>query len=358
MNPKFGVLVSPENFIWTKHGLLTVWELQPGDKIIGLGPNRKIGTFELTEPISSHGASELTTLDSKQITTTLSGEARVSTGDGISKLNSLQPEDSIDLLHAENCERLQKICVQREESASYSGTKISPKLAYLLAKSIPMPQARTEYTVKIVTTGEQDQKNVNKFLDDIKSTLKGRSFTKIGRIRGSGRFNKKHESELTTRTFFSSKILYKLSQEINLKQENTLRWNRRTEFQIPTFVRNNGFDVMDAFFWSILEVCSTGPKLIPIGTDKKDVMVRTFIKDLSWINGLRIDSATIDKGVPMIRFRRDKWKKLADRDENFTTLKEVETSTGNAFVLPVPANWDPIIDSIAVRRHKINYKEE
>ena len=36
----------------------------------------------------------------------------------------------------------------------------------------------------------------------------------------------------------------------------------------------------------------------------------------------------------------------------------VGTSEGNAFVLPVPANWDPIIDSMAVRRHKINYKEE
>ena len=86
MNSKFGILVSSESFVWTKHGLLTVWELQPGDKIIGLGPNRKIGTFELTEPISSHGASELTTLDSKQITTTLSSEAQVSTGDGFSKL--------------------------------------------------------------------------------------------------------------------------------------------------------------------------------------------------------------------------------------------------------------------------------
>ena len=126
MNPGFGILVSSENFIWTKHGLLTVGELQPGDKIIGLGPNRKIGTFELTESVSSHGASELTTLDSKQITTTLSSEAQVSTGDGFSKLNALQPNDSIDLLHAENCERLQKICVQREEPASYNDTKISP----------------------------------------------------------------------------------------------------------------------------------------------------------------------------------------------------------------------------------------
>ena len=109
MNPKFGVLVSPENFIWTKHGLLTVGELQPGDKIIGLGPNRKIGTFELTEPISPYGSCELTTLNSRQITTTLSGEAQVSIGNGMSKLNSLQPDDSIDLLHAENCERLQKM---------------------------------------------------------------------------------------------------------------------------------------------------------------------------------------------------------------------------------------------------------
>ena len=157
---------------------------------------------------------------------------------------------------------------------------------------------------------------------------------------------------------FSSKPLYKLAQEINLKQENTLRWNKKTEFQIPPFVRNNGFDVMDAFFWSILDVCSTGPNSISIGTDKKDVMIRTFIKDLSWINGLRIWSATNDRGVLMIRFRKDKWEKLASRDENFTTLEEVETSTGSAFVLPVPANWDPIIDSMAVRRHKINYKEE
>ena len=87
-------------------------------------------------------------------------------------------------------------------------------------------------------------------------------------------------------------------------------------------------------------------------------MIRTFIKDLSWINGLRIWSATNDRGVFMIRFRKDKWEKLADRDDNFTTLEEVGTSLGIAFVLPVPANWDPIIDSIAVRRHKINYKEE
>ena len=109
VNPRFGILVSSENFIWTKRGLLTVWELQPGDKIIGLGPNRKIGTFELTEPIFSYGTSELVTLDSKQITTTLSGEAQVSTGNGISQLNNLQPNDSIDLLHAENCERLQNL---------------------------------------------------------------------------------------------------------------------------------------------------------------------------------------------------------------------------------------------------------
>ena len=70
MNPKFGILVSPENFIWTKHGLLTARELQPGDKIIGLGTNRKIGTFELTEPISPYGSCELTTLNFRQITTT------------------------------------------------------------------------------------------------------------------------------------------------------------------------------------------------------------------------------------------------------------------------------------------------
>ena len=355
MNPKFGILVSPENFIWTKHGLLTVGELQPGDKIIGLGPNRKIGTFELTEPISPYGSCELTTLNSRQITTTLSGEAQVSTGSGISKLNSLQPDDSVDLLHAENCERLQKMCVQPEEPNSYHGTKISPKLAYLLAKTILMPQARTEYTVKFVK--EEYDKNISKFLDDINSTLKGRSYTKIGRIKGSWRFNKGHESELKSTRYFSSKTLYKLSQEINLKQENTLRWNKKTEFLMPTFVRNNGFDVIDAFFWSILDVCSTGPRSISIGTDKKDVMIRTFIKDMSWINGLRIWSATNDRGVFMIRFRKDKWEKLADRDDNFTTLEEVGTSLGIAFVLPVPANWDPIIDSIAVRRHKINYKE-
>ena len=89
-------------------------------------------------------------------------------------------------------------------------------------------------------------------------------------------------------------------------------------------------------------------------------MIRTFVKDLSWINGIKIDSAYLDRDSLMIRFRRDRWDKnlLKDRDENFTTLKEVGTSTGNAFLLPVPANWDPIIDSVVVRRHKINYKEE
>lgn len=356
MNPRFGILVSAENFIWTKHGLSTVWELQPGDKIIGLGPNRKIGTFELTEPIFPYGTSELTTLNSKQITTTLSGEAQVSTGSGISKLNNLQPNDSIDLLHAENCERLQKMCVQPEEPKSYHGTKLFPKLAYLLAKTILMPQAPTEYTVKFVR--EQYDGNVSKFLDEIKKNIRGRSYQRIGKVPGSGRFNKGHEPELRSTSFFSSKPLYRLAEEINLKQENTQRWNKKTEFQIPTFVRNNGFDVIDAFFWSILDVCSTGPSSISIGTDKKDVMIRTFVKDLSWINGLRIWSATNDRGVIMIRFRKDKWEKLADRVDNFTTLEEVGTSVGNAFVLPVPANWDPIIDNIAVRRHKINYKEE
>ena len=144
----------------------------------------------------------------------------------------------------------------------------------------------------------------------------------------------------------------------NKELSEIARWNKKTEFLMPTFVRNNGFDVIDAFFWSILDVCSTGPNSISIGTDSKDVMIRTFIKDLSWINGLRIWSATNDRGVIMIRFRKDKWEKLADRVDNFTTLEEVGTSLGIAFVLPVPANWDPIIDSIAVRRHKINYKEE
>ena len=197
-----------------------------------------------------------------------------------------------------------------------------------------------------------------KFFDELKSTIRGRAYQRVGRIMGTGRFDKQHRSELTNRKFFSSKTLYKLAQKINLQQEDTLRWNKKTEFRIPTFVRNNGFDVMDAFFWSIIDICTTGPKSISIGTDNKDVMIRTFIKDLSWINGLRIWSATNDRGVFMIRFRKDKWEKLADRDDNFTTLEEVRTSTGSAFVLPVPANWDPIIDSIAVRRHKINYKEE
>ena len=69
-----------------------------------------------------HGIGELTTIDSKDITITLSGDAQIYTISGISKINNLEPEDSIDLLHAENKDRL------------YQHNKILDKLEQRISK--------------------------------------------------------------------------------------------------------------------------------------------------------------------------------------------------------------------------------
>ena len=227
----------------------------------------------------------------------------------------------------------------QEEPILYHDIEIDSNIAYLLG--ITRRLSQTPYLARFSTRARkfsQANKIIKKISGQLRSTLEFRQRN----IR-----------------YFDSQKLWELSKEIGFERSNDRKlYSTPTTFNVPIFLRNNGYDVIQAFFMSILASCS-GPKQISIDLEEKDLRARTFIKDLAWISGHRIKSAYFSTYYKnwSIKINRDNITDLKDRRDNYTTLTGIWTSKGNTFVLPVPVNWDPIIDGLAVRRHKINYKE-
>lgn len=333
--PKVGILLSPHCLIWTQRGLLTVNELDGGEKLIGIDRKGELSSHSLLEKPSFNGPRELVSIITERSSTILAGDVEIYTSKGITKIKNINEGDRLEMLSSQKC--LDIVTMIKVGKDDFDEVSLTEKVSYLLGKS----KFKTRKTDEIVFTvqNEKELKDtvllINKWL---KPKFGGKIFQRMSK-RGytyvSGGIS----------IVYRSKNFCELCSSINIEKD-----------LIPKFLRNNGFNIMQEFFLGFLERCKVSSKLSVIKLRRQAPIARAFIQNIAWVTGKNVVAKYfIEDDFHVIKVLMDKNTDRNLNQSNFSKVISKYSSIGPAYTLHVPANWDPIIDNLYVRRHNIKY---
>ena len=349
--PNIGILLSPDCFLWTEHGLLTPKEMNPGDNLLGLDSKSNLVKFPLSEKPVDCGDTQVVSINTKCNETILGADTSVFTNSGIIKAKDVEKGIVLEMLTETKCNEIKKICIPKENQTKIFGITINPDIALCLAIARPHTSPRVIFS-SIINKYPIPELNdiLTKILPQLRREIGGRLFNKVMDGKSSW--------------FFDHDKFYQVCQKINF-QQGRLNWykgwaTQESTLEIPKFLRDNGLALMGNFFSGIIAFrcrVSQNTKFVSIQTPEKLHVVRAFIQNLAWIFGLNVYRKWIkSNGNYALEFKIDDFDGNIHRNADYAPVLHAIPEQSKTYCIQIPTNCTTWVDNVPVRANKINYE--